>query len=49
MNHPVVFLVDAYTLAWILGFSFLICGVQLLLVPVIHLKRKYLEQSHKAD
>ena len=48
MNHPLIFLVDVCTLARILGFSFLICDVQLL-VPVIHLKRKYLEQSHKAD
>lgn len=43
MNHPVVFLVGACTLAHILGFGFLICDVQLLLVAVIHLKRKYLE------
>lgn len=43
MNHPVVFLVDVCTLARILGFGFLICDVQLLLVRVIYLKRKYLE------
>lgn len=48
MNHPLVFLVDVCTLAWILGFIFLICDVKFL-VPMIHLKRKYLEQSHKAD